>query len=106
MGSKKVIVFDDTESVEKVKIFGEGIDTRTDADDFGEFQLTYRAGDIHVPHLDNREPLRMECEDFINSIMNGGKAKSDGQSGLRVVKVLEAAQKSIRNAGQWTPVEQ
>lgn len=104
IGSKKVMVFDDTESVEKVKVFGEGIDTRVNADDFGEFQLTYRAGDVFSPHLDNREPLRIECEHFIECIRTGKRPRTDGISGLRVVKTLEAAQKSLQNDSRWIRV--
>ncbi|MBI1922651.1 Gfo/Idh/MocA family oxidoreductase [Candidatus Poribacteria bacterium] len=104
IASQKVIVFNDTLSVEKVKIYNEGIDTRIDADDFGEFQLTYRSGDIHSPNLDNREPLHIECEHFIECIEKGIKPRSDGLSGLRVVKTLEAAQRSMRNNSSWEKI--
>lgn len=104
VGSKKVVVFDDTESVEKVKVFGEGFDNRVGAEDFGEFQLTYRAGDIYIPYLDNREPLQLECQDFLDSIRKGRSPRSDGRSGLRIVRALEAAERSIRAGGKWVQV--
>ena len=104
IGSRKVIVFDDTESVEKVKVFNEGYDTRVNTDNFGEFQLTYTRGDIYSPRLDNHEPLRIECEHFIESVSNRTRPKTDGQDGLRVVKVLELAEKSVRNNGAWQKV--
>jgi len=104
VGSKKVLVFDDTESVEKVKVFNEGVDNRLEAGDFGEFQLTYRSGDIYSPRLDNREPLHLECQDFLASIQNGGRPRSDGYSGLRIVRALEAAERSIREGGRWVRV--
>ena len=103
MASKKVILFDDTQSVEKVKVYSEGIDTRKTANNFGEFQLTYRAGDIFSPNLENLEPLRIECEHFVHCITNGQKPRTDGKDGLRVVKVLEAANLSMKNGGR--PVE-
>lgn len=97
VGSKRMIVYDDTEPVEKVKIYNQGVAKNPES--FGEFQLTYRSGDIVSPHLEAVEPLKMECLDFIRAIETGEKTKSDGQNGLRIVKVLEAAEKSLKNKG-------
>ena len=75
-----------------------GVDYK-DPDSFGEFQLSYRAGDIISPRLDNYEPLSVEVAHFFECIRNGQKPKTDGLSGLRVVRALEAAQSSLENNG-------
>jgi predicted dehydrogenase len=99
VGSRRMIVYDDTENFEKVKLFDKGVSYR-DPQSFGEFQLSYRSGDIISPSLDTYEPLQAEMEDFLGSIIAGRRAQSDGEAGLHVVRVLEAAEHSIRNGGQ------
>ncbi len=101
VGSKKMVVYDDTESIEKVKVFDRGVQYK-DPETFGEFQLSYRTGDILIPKLDQFEPLALEATEFLSSIQNGTAPLSDGRSGLRVVKALQAAQESLDNGG--TPV--
>lgn len=91
VGSKKMLVYDDTESVEKVKVFDQGVNI-TEPASFGEFQLSYRTGDIVSPHLEAREPLTVEAEHFIECIRTGARPKTDGPSGLRVVRALEQAE--------------
>lgn len=98
IGSEKMLVYDDTEVMEKVKIYDKGVAYK-DPDSFGEFQLSYRAGDIVSPRLDNYEPLGVEVEHFFDCIRNGKKPKTDGLSGLRVVQALEAAESSLQNNG-------
>jgi len=98
VGSKKMLVYDDTESIEKVKIFDKGVEYK-DPETFGEYQLSYRAGDIVSPKLGNYEPLSAEMAHFMDCIETGAKPKSDGVSGLRVVRALEAAERSMRNGG-------
>jgi predicted dehydrogenase len=99
IGSEKMLVYDDTEVMEKVKIYDKGVDYK-DPGSFGEFQLSYRAGDIVSPKLDSYEPLGVEVSHFYDCITNGRRPKTDGMSGLRVVQALEAAQKSLENGGQ------
>lgn len=98
VGSRKMLVYDDTEHLEKVKIFDKGVNYR-DPETFGEYQLSYRAGDIVSPKLDSYEPLQAEIEDFLKSIQEDGKPRADGMSGLRVVQVLEAADRSLAKGG-------
>ena len=98
VGSKKMVVYDDTESIEKVKVFDRGVQYK-DPETFGEFQLSYRTGDILIPKLDQFEPLALEATEFLTSIQNGTAPLSDGRSGLRVVRALEAAQTSLDNGG-------
>ncbi len=95
IGSKKMLIYDDTESVEKVKLFDHGVNL-VEPGSFGEFQLSYRTGDILSPHLEVFEPLRAEAEHFLGCIRDGATPKTDGRSGLRVVRALERAETSMR----------
>lgn len=99
VGDKKMVVYDDTEPLEKLRIYDKGVDAPPYTDTFGEFQLSYRYGNVIIPRISTHEPLRLECEHFVNCIVNHTKPQSDGESGLRVVKVLEAAHKSLEQNG-------
>jgi predicted dehydrogenase len=72
--------------------------------DYGEFQLSYRYGGITIPRVPLQEPLALECAHFVDSITQRRPARSDGWSGLRVVQVLEAADRSLQNASALEPV--
>lgn len=98
VGSKKMLVYDDV-GLEKVKLFDKSVKIFPDTDNYGTFQAQYRAGDAIIPHFNWEEPLRLECEHFANCILEGKQAISDGYSGLRVVKLLEAADYSLHNNG-------
>ena len=99
VGSRKMLVYDDTENLEKVKLFDKGVNYK-DPETFGEFQLSYRAGDIVSPKLDSFEPLGAEMEDFLRCIEEGGRPRADAVSGLQVVRVLEEAEKSLAAHGE------
>ena len=99
VGSKKMLVYDDTQPVEKIKIFDHGVNFH-DPETFGEYQLSYRTGDIISPKLDTFEPLATEIGHFIECVTTGKKPRSDGYSGLRVVKALEMAEKSMNQDGK------
>ena len=96
-GSKKMLVYDDVEPSEKVRIYDKGVHI-TPRMKRGETPFTplYRAGDILIPQLDHTETLRTECEHFIDCIINNTQPLSDGTAGLAVVEILEAAQKSLK----------
>lgn len=96
VGSKKMLLYDDTESVEKVKLYDHGVSRTVEPGSFGEFQLSYRTGDIISPHLETSEPLRMEALEFLECINTGRASRTDGMSGLRVVRTLELAEESLR----------
>jgi predicted dehydrogenase len=100
IGSKKMLVYDDTKSDEKIKIFDKGVDLLKDPDSFGEYQLTYRTGDIMSPVLEATEPLRIEVNHFFDCISDDTKPKTDGYCGLKVVKALEAAERSSEEDGK------
>ena len=99
VGSKKMIVYDDIKPVDKIMIYDKGVDVQPYTDTYEEFQLAYRTGEGCPYPLEWREPLRVECEDFLESIQQRRRPKSDGYQGLRVVQVLEAAQRSLNNEG-------
>src|SRR5439155_11106224 len=79
VGSRKMAVYDDVETLEKIRIYDKGVDAPPDTDSFGEFQLSYRYGDITIPHLPSTEPLRLECEDFLGCIESGERPLSHGR---------------------------
>lgn len=94
VGSRKMLLYDDTESVEKVKIFDHGVQ-RVEPGSFGEFQLSYRTGDIVSPHLPTHEPLLVEATEFVDCVLSSRNPRTDGRSGLRVVSALEQAESSL-----------
>ena len=98
VGSKKMVVYDDNAHSEKVKLFDKGVHFK-DPETFGEYQLSYRAGDIVSPKVDTYEPLGAEMDDFLRAVQEDHQPRVDGYSGLRVVRVLEAAQHSLENGG-------
>lgn len=97
VGSKKMLVFDDTENLERIKIFDKGVQTTGNVDSYGEFRLQLREGDIHIPRVEGGEPLKNEVSHFLKCVIDREVPRTDGKSGLRVVKVLDAAQKSLKN---------
>lgn len=97
VGSEKMIVYDDVDPEAKIKIYDKGVYKRGDA--FGEFQLRVRSGDLYIPRIDLTEPLKYECAHFIECIREGKTPRTDGKNGLRVVRVLEAAQQSLERDG-------
>ena len=105
VGSEKMIVYDDASTEAKIQLYDKGIDRRGldgslgDFDSFGKFQLIQRAGDVLIPRIDFAEPLRSECQHFVECVAEGKKPLTDGENGLRVVKVLEAASRSLAAGG-------
>jgi predicted dehydrogenase len=98
VGSKKMVVYNDIENETKIKIYDKGVDTTPeDTTGFGEFHCNYRTGDITIPNIHFVEPLRQECQHFLECIINHTEPCSCGREGLEVVKILEAAQLSLRD---------
>lgn len=102
VGSKKMAVFDDTQSAEKIWIYDKGVDTHLDYNTYGEY-LSLRFGDILIPKIETAEPLRSECQHFIQCVEKRKTPRSDGRDGLRVLKILDAGQRSLKMGG--SPVE-
>jgi len=98
VGSQKMVEFDDVHPVEKIRIYDKGVDRPQTFTEYAQF-LSIRNGDIHIPQIPMVEPLERECRHFIDCIEQGKRPITDGQSALRVVRVLEAAQKSLESDG-------
>ena len=94
VGARRMATFDDMELERKLTVYDKGFDQSSES--YGEY-IT-RAGDIYSPRISNREPLRIECEHFLESVRTGTLPRSDGHSGLRVVRVLEALQARLDDA--------
>lgn len=107
VGSKKMIVYDDVSLDAKIQIYDKGISHLDDfletPETFAEFQFQLRMGDLVIPTVHFGEPLQRECQHFIDCIQSGQQPCTDGLSGLRVVKVLEAAERSLKQDGK--PIE-
>lgn len=99
-GSKKMIVYDDLEPTEKIKVYDKGITLNGSSEKAHQFRIGYRAGDMWAPHISAKEALQTEVEHFIDCVRDGTPPMSDGRSGLRVVEVLEAASRSISEQGK------
>ena len=97
VGSKKMVVFDDMETSEKLKIYDKGVGSPS-YDTYAEY-LSLRFGDITIPNIKMVEPLRTEAEHFIHCIESRAKPKTDGLDGLEVVRILIAAQGSLKKKG-------
>ena len=104
-GTRKMIVYDDLESTEKIKVYDKGV-TLDSAPDREQMRIGYRAGDMYAPHLPATEALHAEAEHFVACIREGITPLSDGVSGLRVVELLEAASFSIAARGSPIPLNQ
>jgi predicted dehydrogenase len=100
VGSDKMVVFDDMEADRKVTVYDKGATTtRTKFETYGEF-VTLHFGDIHIPKISNEEPLRVECQHFVDCIRENRQPLSDGRDALNVVRVLDAMERSLRDGGQ------
>ena len=98
-GSRKMIVYDDLEPTEKIKVYDKGITINGSSENAHQLRIGYRAGDMWAPHLAAGEALQTETEHFIDCIRKGASPISSGQTGLQVVEILEAATRSIRSRG-------
>ncbi|PWB39050.1 MAG: oxidoreductase [Parcubacteria group bacterium] len=96
-GSKKMILYDDIEPVEKVKIYDKSVTLNYDTNNM--FWPLYREGDTYIPKLDQKEALKTECEHFIDCIINNKQPLTDGAAGLKIVKILEAINLSLEKNG-------
>jgi len=97
-GSKQMIVYDDMESSEKVKIYNKGVDIK-DEDTVYATLVQYRMGDMYAPQVPQTEALSLLIQEFIECIKSDKRPITDGHAGLNVVRILEAAEKSLRSRG-------
>jgi len=99
-GKNKMLVWDDIEADEKIKVYDKGVNIES-REGLYDLLVEYRSGDMFSPRVDHKEALRLEVETFSDYIVNGGDIINDGQAGLRVVKLLEACGASLKNNGKY-----
>jgi predicted dehydrogenase len=99
-GSEKMILYDDLEPSEKLKVYDKGISVTPRPEDVYKMLVSYRSGDMWAPRLDNTEALQTEAQHFIECIENGSQPDTDGLAGLRMVTMIEAAETSLRDRGR------
>jgi predicted dehydrogenase len=103
-GDKKMLVWDDLDPDEKIKVYDRGVDIKssngTTKNGVYELLVSYRSGDVHIPKLDNIEALKAEAQYFMQCLEKNEEPFNNGRSGLQVVRLLEAADESIRNGGK------
>lgn len=105
VGTKQMLVYDDLDTLGKIQIYDRGVENPPHYDTFGEFLCSYHYGDIHIPRLQEAEPLSVMCRHFLECVQNGATPRSDGVSGLRMVKLLAASDRSIAADGADISVE-
>ena len=98
-GSKKGLVYNDLNAWEPIKIYDRGITVAEDPESRRGALISYRTGDICSPHVEQAEPLRNVVDHFTDCIRTGKRPLTDGEAGLRVVRILDAAQRSIKAQG-------
>lgn len=105
-GSRQMLVYDDMSPSEKLLVYDRGVTISPwdDPEAIYNQLVSYRSGDMHAPRLDDREALAVESDDLITAILDGGSVTADGASGLRTVRILDAAERSVRDAGRPTLV--
>jgi predicted dehydrogenase len=100
VGSEKMVTFDDMEATEKIRMYDKGAAVKHDITTSYAEVISLRFGDIVIPKVPGGEPLALECKHFIDCVLDGTPVRSDGIEGLRVVRVLEAGQKSLKSNGE------
>jgi predicted dehydrogenase len=104
-GSEKMILYDDLEPSEKVKVYDKGVTVSQSAEAVYEMLVSYRSGDMWAPRLDATEALQTEALHFADCIENNTQPETDGHAGLRLVRIVEAAEHSLRARGQLVEIE-
>jgi predicted dehydrogenase len=99
VGSQRMIIYDDTEPLEKLKIYDARVEAPPHYDTFAEFTYSYHYGDAYIPYIKQDEPLKLECQHFLDCIQHGQIPITGGQLGLEVVRILEASSESLRQQG-------
>jgi predicted dehydrogenase len=98
-GEKKMVVWNDLEADEKVKVYDKGVEI-TNGRGVYDLLVSYRSGDVWAPKVEQAEALKVELEYFVDCIVNDRTPLNDGAAGLRVVKILEAADRSLKERGK------
>jgi predicted dehydrogenase len=104
-GSRRMIVFDDLEASEKIKVYDKGISVNPSPENVYQMKVGYRTGDMWAPQLAVREALATEAAHFIECVEQAQSPRTDGHAGLRVVRLLEAATTSMASQGRPIALE-
>lgn len=99
VGTKRMVVYDDLQTHEKIRVYDVRVERPPHYDTFAEFHYSYHYGDSYIPHIAQEEPLKSECQHFVDCIGNGRLPATDGEAGLKMVRILEAASASLKAGG-------
>lgn len=99
VGTRRMIVFDDLQTHEKIRVYDVRVEHPPHYDTFAEFHYSYHYGDSYIPHIEQEEPLKVACQHFIDCIERGTSPITGGRAGLELVRILEAASASLRSNG-------
>ena len=99
VGCHKMIHYDDLEPLQKIRIYDQRVEVPPHYDTFAEFQYSYHYGDMQAPYIRQEEPLKVECQHFLNCIRTGKAPLTDGRHGLDIIRLLDAASRSLRRNG-------
>ena len=99
VGTRRMIVYDDLQTLEKIRVYDVRVERPPHYDTFAEFHYSYHYGDSYIPHIKQEEPLKVECQHFLECIEKGSKPLTGGQEGLELVGILEAASASLKRQG-------
>jgi len=105
VGSKRMIVYDDNQPLEKIKIYDKRVEAPPHYDTFAEFTYSYHYGDAYIPYIKQTEPLKVETQHFLDCIKSGKTPESSGVDGLRVIQILEASSRSLKNGGARVEID-
>jgi len=103
-GSKKMIVYDDLEPTEKVKVYDKGVTLETNQDSIVEMKIGYRTGDMWAPKVDGTEALWLMTREFVDCVVTARTPVTSAESGGRVVRIMEAATESMQHRGEQIPL--
>jgi predicted dehydrogenase len=99
VGTRRMIVYDDLQTNEKIRIYDVRVERPPHYDTFADFHYSYHYGDSYIPHVQQEEPLKAECQHFLDCIETGAVPLTGGQEGLELVRILEAASSSLKDRG-------
>jgi predicted dehydrogenase len=99
VGTRRMIVYDDLQPHEKIRIYDVRVERPPHYDTFADFHYSYHYGDSYIPHIKQEEPLKAECQHFLDCIEKGTKPLTGGHEGLELVRILEAASTSLKGHG-------
>jgi predicted dehydrogenase len=99
VGSNRMIVYDDVAPLEKIRVFDARVERPPHYDTFAEFHYAYHYGDVYAPYIKQEEPLKTECQHFLDCINHGTTPLTGGKQGLELVRILEASSESLRQGG-------